>query len=439
MRSMQARPGTKRARAAGRRGAWVAVLVLLAASPAAAEELSFTVPGSAASDAADPRVAALDEAFAAATREALAELIERGERTRRRAELDREVVARARLWVASYRVARDRTEGERRVLEVVVKIHRDKLVARLGELGVPVVAEPGPGAGPGAGDGPATPAAGPARRATALIRVTTPAGVVASYGRAAAVDVPGLAPLTVALRASGLEVVPAPATGPAPRTGGELPLDDDSARALAGDARAELAVVVGASAGAAARVRGSGATASLATARLRIVDRAGVVIGEGGAAAGAYVGAGADGAAVPGLAAATAVTLALADARPAPATTGPAAGPAVVGPVARAGEVLVQLHGDQTLSWRWVGAVRDELTARKAVVSVRRLSGVGVTLAVRTTDAPAALARALRGLEARSPGASVRTRAVGVRVEVSISGPAPGAGLAPAPAAGARP
>src|SRR5690606_19004686 len=57
----------------------------------------------------DPRVAALDEAFAGAVSTALAELVSSDVRAARKADLDKEIVGRARLWVAKFTVNKDTT------------------------------------------------------------------------------------------------------------------------------------------------------------------------------------------------------------------------------------------------------------------------------------------------------------------------------------------
>ena len=79
--------------------ALIAGLLGLAAPAAAEEVVSYKVDGAAPAtgdDKAD-RTKALDEAFKAATRAALDELGAAGGET-----VDREIVKRARLWVASF-------------------------------------------------------------------------------------------------------------------------------------------------------------------------------------------------------------------------------------------------------------------------------------------------------------------------------------------------
>src|SRR5512139_3126906 len=79
----------------------VLLLVMLLASVAQAEDVvAYQAEGDAPAASADARVMALDEAFARAVSSALVDLIAGEVRTQRKGELDREIVARARLWVS---------------------------------------------------------------------------------------------------------------------------------------------------------------------------------------------------------------------------------------------------------------------------------------------------------------------------------------------------
>src|SRR5687768_16556827 len=92
--------------------------------------------GDADAGGADPRVAALDEAFARAAQQAVGEIVDADVRKTSKATLDREIVGRARLWVVKFTVTKDVTSEGRRELTVQVRIDRDKLRARLAELGI---------------------------------------------------------------------------------------------------------------------------------------------------------------------------------------------------------------------------------------------------------------------------------------------------------------
>jgi hypothetical protein len=96
--------------------------------------------------------------------------------------------------------------------------------------------------------------------------------VQASFGVAATADLPGVDELTAALARGGYRAVAASAAGPAPDADGELPVDDDSARALAADVKAEAALVVGVAVGAPGPVRGTPLTAAPVRAWLRLVE-----------------------------------------------------------------------------------------------------------------------------------------------------------------------
>src|SRR5215207_4554816 len=93
----------------------LAVLALVAAAgPAAAEDVAtYETAGAADAAAADARTRALDVAFAAAVRAAVADVVPADELGRRRDELERQIVARARLWVASFKVVNQSSEGGR--------------------------------------------------------------------------------------------------------------------------------------------------------------------------------------------------------------------------------------------------------------------------------------------------------------------------------------
>jgi hypothetical protein len=394
----------------GARTVIVVALGLVAAlvTPAAADA-SYHVEGQADAGASDPKVAALDVAFAAATREALSDLVTPADRRTHKAELDREIVGRARRWVASYKVTSDRTDGDVRTLELDVRMDHDKLIARLGELGIaaaqPDQIEPQIGA-PGHG-----------KTATVLLTVTTARGVVASYGASAARDVPGLASASASARAAGWQLVAAPASGPAPSKGDGM-LDDDAARALAAAAGAELAVVIAVDADMPGEVRGTSDHAVLARAKVRIVDRAGGVVGDGAALGGAR-GTG-DGVAVTAIASAAAD--AVAEARPAGAVPGrvTALDPA-------AGEVLIRVSArdrKEAPPWSMVRAIRDKLASGKGTdVAIRRLSTRQVVIAVRGGDRGAdTVARDIRDLERKITDTSFATKVDGNVVDVKVSG-----------------
>src|SRR4051794_40377910 len=109
---------------------------MLVSSTAFAEDIvAYQAEGDAPAGATDPRVMALDEAFARAVTTAISEIVDGNVRVARKGEIDKEIVAHARVWVAKYSVTKDETVDDRRELTVMVRIDRDKLRAKLGELG----------------------------------------------------------------------------------------------------------------------------------------------------------------------------------------------------------------------------------------------------------------------------------------------------------------
>lgn len=286
-------------RSLGPRTSTFAVIVagaLTLTVPAHAEPVTYATDGAAAAGD-NARVAALDEAFKAAVREAVAALVAPADRTTHQATLDAEVVRRARLWVASFKVTRERTtDGVLRV-EVDVRIDHDKLIARLAELGVPARDPRADGA-----DARPDPDAVAARHATLLLRVATGDGAIATYG-AGGEPRHGLALASAPLLATrGLIAVEAPTGGARVRAGDGadgLPLDDGDARALAGEVHADVAVVAGVTVGAIGPVRGTRELGVLARARVRVLDLgAARVVGDADAARGARAPAGSGAAAL---------------------------------------------------------------------------------------------------------------------------------------------
>lgn len=291
--------------------------LLLVAAPAAAEDIkTFEVSGEADAAASDSRGVAVDAAFARATEDALEDLLTKAQRTEQRAALNKEIVGRARRWVASYKVTADQTAGGRRQLTVAVRINREALRARLVELAILTAAEPpvDPSADPGgvtspggvsdpggAVTSPSDPLATPSssadprwagRTATLLLRARRQAQAVATFGASGEADAPGARIAASVMAERGLLVKPASLAGPSPRGEGELPLDDGQARALAGSSRSELAVVVGVELSQRQYVRGIPTQMVLATAKARVVARGEGSEGEGAGTAVAVAGDG---------------------------------------------------------------------------------------------------------------------------------------------------
>ncbi len=250
------------------------------AGPAVAEDVfTYDARGAAEEAGPDARTRALDAAFASAVTEAVADLAGAAARPKA-AEIEREILRRARRFVASFQVKGQTSVGGRLELEVAVRVDRDKLRARLTELGVALRAVEA--------TRPEPPAPG-RKRAALLLRVVGAGPTTATFGAAASLDTPGLHGIAEALDRVGFAVVPPPGAGPAPGDDGALPVDDGGARALAGDVKAQIAVVVGIRVGALGPVRGAPLTAAPAEAHLRVLDVAtGAVLAEATIASGAW-------------------------------------------------------------------------------------------------------------------------------------------------------
>jgi hypothetical protein len=381
------------------RGGVAAVAVLALIGAAHADVVTYASHGSAATTDGDARTRALDAAFASAVTEAVADLAGKNARTQAAA-VDREIVRRARRYVASFAVTTERPGADRVEVDVDVRIDRDKVRARLLELGVVLIDAPPVE--------PSLPAVQP-RAATVLYRVTGVAGVQASFGVAATADLPGVDALTAAVAQRGYRAVAASAAGPAPDADGELPVDDDSARALAADVQADAALVVGVAVGAPGAVRGTPLTAVPVRAWLRLVE----VRGGGAPTAAAIATAawGNDGSLA--LAAATKASRALVTRAfgAAPAPVDAAAAP----PLVAARGVTVRVVGPG--AWQAAALVRADLAAAPGASAVG-VAGVGadvVALAVDglAVDKAASIAKA-------TPGFSAKTKVIDGVVVVQI-------------------
>ena len=380
---------------------------LVAASPARAEDVvAYQADGDADAAAPDARVQALDGAFARAVTQALSELIDPEVRRQSKPVLDRELIGHARLWVARFTVTREAVSDDRKQVSVSVRIDRDKLRARLTELNI---------ATRDAGEAPAATAQG----VTVLLRVVTPEGVRATYGLAAEKEVSGLAALSDVLRRANLAIKRAPASGPAARPDGELPLDDDTAEALAAEARAELALIGGVSVGAPVPLRGVAASGVLISVRLRLIDRkAHKLIGQGAAVVASR---GTDPGVV-GYAIDRALLAATADVLPQPAQS-VAQVPTFSGddaPVVEPGVVLVRLA--RATPWTMVQAELKHLIGARGVAhaTLRRVSPSGWVIGVTTSDSIDRIASIVKKPPAADTTVSVKI--VGDLVEAALSG-----------------
>ena len=376
-----------------------AVLCLvLAASAAHAEDLAtYEAAGDASAVGADGRTEALDDAFARAASQALDDLVPADLRAAHKADLDREIIGHARLWVAKFTVTKDETTDQRRQLMVSVRVDREKMRTRLTELNLLAPAAPAP------------------HSTVVLLRVASPGGVRASYGAAAEKDVAGLTATTKTLREAGYAVKRAPAAGPA----ATATLDDEAARALAGEAKVENAAIANVTVGGPTGVRGVALPMALVTAQVKLIERAGKVVGEGSAqvVAGANVDQAID----------RALVAALGDVLPAAAHAIARAsgfhGDDV--PVAEPGIVLVRLAAKTP--YALVLAEQKHLQGAKGVsrATLRRIGPGGWVIGVATSEPADRIASIAR--KPPAVGASASAKVAGEIVEVALTGAAPGA------------
>lgn len=373
----------------------IGLVTAMSATVRAEDVVAYEVDGDASTAAADPRVTALDDAFARAVGQAIGELVDAEVRKANQSVLDREIFGHARLWVAKFTVTRDATADGRRQLQVVVRVDRDKLRARLDELGVATATSGG-------------------RPAIVLLRISWGDRVRASFGATAERELPGLSALADQLRKAGVAVKPAPATTVEPRPAGELPIDDPDADALAADAHAELATIASVTVAPPVAVRGLPGEAALVTARIRVVGH-GKLVGQGTVAVAAR---GTDPAVI-GAAIDRALVAAASDAMPVAPTIAPAA--TFEGddtPIAEPGVVLVRIAAKTP--YPLVEAELRYLAGARGVsrAVLRRLGPGGWVVGVTTTEPVSRIAAIAR----RSPTSSTtaRVKQVGDRIELSL-------------------
>lgn len=387
----------------------VAILLGLA-RPALAEDVAgYPVDGDADAGAADPRVTALDEAFGRAAAQALADLVDAGTRKTHKQTLDKEIVARARLWVVGFKVDKDETVDGRRQLNVTVRVDRDKMRARLEQLDI------GGGGAPPVND----PTAASSRTGVILLRLSEGGGARASFGASAEKDLPGFGALSSALRGSGVTLKRATAGGPAARPAGDLPLEDDDAEALATEAKAELAVIAGVTVSAGVSIRGVATTAKLVTAHVRILSRGKKLVGQGVAA---IASRGTEASAI-NVAVERALVAAASDAMPPTGSTAitPTAG--FTGddtPIAAPGVVLIRMPSKTP--YALVAAELKYLGGAKGIsrAVLHRVSPGGWVIGVSTAESVQKIASIAR--KAPTGDTSVQVKIVGELIELAIAG-----------------
>jgi hypothetical protein len=250
-----------------------------------------------------------------------------------------------------------------------------------------------------------------------LLRVAGAQGARASFGARAEKEPPGLGALAGVLRGGGMAIKRAPASGPEPRPEGDLPLDDGAAEALAGEARADVAVVAGVTVGEPVQARGVAAPAVLVTAHVRMLGGK-KALGQGAAAAAAR---GTDPAVI-AAAIDRALVAASADVLPPPRQE-LGKGQGYAGddtPVAEPGVVLVRLA--PKTPWGLVAAELKWLAGARGVklAAIRRASPSGWVIGVTTAESVERIAQIAR--KPPTSGTSVKVKVVGDVVEVSLAG-----------------
>jgi hypothetical protein len=382
--------------------------VLFVTRPAHAEDIaSYEMEGDADAGGSDPRVAALDEAFGRAITAAVGELVDGDVRRANKTAIDKEIVGRARLYVAKFTVSKDETNDGRRQLTVMVRVDRDKLRARLGELGIAYGA---------VGETPAPPGA---KSVVVVMRVASPEGTRASYGVGATQELPGMGALASRLRGAGMTTKRAPASGPVAKPGGDLPFEDDEAEALAVAAKADVVALAGVSLGEPIAVRGIAASGVLVTAHVKLVPRGGKATGHGMA----VIAARGSEATVIASAIERALVAAANDVLPAAKANLSQPAPAFSGddtPIAQDGIVLVRMS--PRTPWGLVVAEQKYLQGAKGVQKavIRRLSPGGWVIGVTTTESTERIAAIAK--KAPASDTSVKVKIVGNIVEVALSG-----------------
>lgn len=355
---------------------------------------------------ANPRTAALDDAFARAVRKSLPDVLDADAIKANKAVIDREIIGRARLWVHKFKVLKEETDSGRMQLTVSVSVDRDKMRDRLEELNIrtdTVVASPGTPTNPSG-----------AQASVILMRISDGDNVRASFGNNRKKELPGMGALAAQLRKSGMTVKEAPATGTVRPAG--LPLDDSEAEALLVSASADVAAIVGVTLGAPVPVRGVAVAGVLVTAHVRVIGK-GKLIGEGVAT----VAARGSESSVVGAAIDRALVAAVSDAAPVKQTIGqPVTFTGDDTPIGESGVVLVRVAPKTPFAL--VASELKYLSGAKGISSavLRRLSPSGWVIGVSTTESIQRIATIAK--KAPSSSSAAQVKIVGDIVELTLTG-----------------
>ncbi|HWM88869.1 MAG TPA: hypothetical protein VNO33_23620 [Kofleriaceae bacterium] len=393
--------------------AWAALLAgvtLAIAVPARAQEsserIAIEVRGEWAGTDQAARGRAVDQAFASAVERGLRGLVGEKDRAQHRDAIDKAVVRRARLFLASYRVLSESRDGGKTQVVVSATVDLAKLRATLTELKVPVAAGRGGSAAPEGGGA----------AALLLLKVTTPDGTVANFGRGGGDGGAAGDALAREIQAMGLRLRSASGEAIAVTTSeGDplLPVGDEAAVELARRLGVASVWVVGMDVRADGPIRGTRLLGAAGRGKLRVLDaERGQLIAESEAG-----GAGFErGLGQAAAAAARDLSQHLAGAVAGKVDERWSAAASAGGPI-----VLVRVRGAHT--WASIGALIHKLGGTSGVdaVHAREVVRGRIALGVETRLAPARVASALQ--QARLPSGTLTAQARGERqVDVEIRG-----------------
>ncbi len=348
---------------------------------------------------------AIDRAFAAAVERGLRGLVGERDLAQNRAALDKGVIRRARLFVSSYRVVSEKVDGGRTQVAVSATVDLAKLRGAVAELKIPVT---------GGGGAPSEGGTGPS--AVLLLKVTTPDGTSANFGRggddggaAGAALGREIQALGLRLRSAGGEAVAVSFSEGDPL----LPVGDEAAVDLARRLGASSVWIAGVEVRSDGPIRSTRLQGAIGRGKLRVVDaERGELIAEAEAE-----GAGFDRAVGQAAAAAARdVSQHLAGAASGKVSGRWSAAASTGGP-----QVVVRVRGAQT--WASVAALIHKLGGTSGVdaVHAREVVRGRIALGVETRLAPARVASALQ--QARLPAGTLTVQARGERqVDVEIRG-----------------
>ena len=237
---------------------------------ARAETRTITVAGDtrletgdgAQPDLQEARVRAIDVALADAIGQALADLIDERARRDHRKTLNRDIVRRARRYVARIKVIKEGVADDRYQVQVEAHIDLDRLRGKLEELGIENSADP------------QAAESRPRPQVTILAHSALGETVETTFGEQARPDGAVGQALSTLLHGKGFQVIPATgAEVPAARERpARLPLTDEGAAAIARSVSAGGVLVVGVEARPKGTIRATSLSGAVARATVRVLD-----------------------------------------------------------------------------------------------------------------------------------------------------------------------